>query len=213
MKVALQRQVALSGASTPMAAGTPAFVFTVKDWGGKLGDEAHNGLYAAATGSMDTTGFDAAYEPFFRDLRRVCQALGAGQVADDIAREALLEVRQQLAELGDDDRVVLTSLRQMAVAASREWRRRWTGPRPSGSYRFDTAAFEGLKLEVYQRAAIGAMPVRQREMIALVYVAGYQPREVAEMLGDPPEYVAQTLWAARCSLADELAAYKAKARW
>jgi RNA polymerase sigma-70 factor (ECF subfamily) len=162
---------------------------------------------------MDTFAFDAAYESLFSDLRRVCRALGAGHDAEDIAQESILEGRRRLVELRDDSRV-LPWLRRIAVRAT--WRGRKGGEKQAAKLSHLSTAgpvdgFDGLDLAIDQRNALARLTIRQREMVALVYVAGYRQDEVAEMLGVTRGTVARTLWDARRHLAEQLAAYRKEA--
>jgi RNA polymerase sigma factor (sigma-70 family) len=159
---------------------------------------------------MDTATFDAQQESLLSDLRRVCYALGAGDAAEAIAGEVVAAGRERLARLEDES--VAAVLRRVAVNATRQWRRRKSSVTFNGSYRPDTTAFEGLELAIHQRAALCALSIRQREIVALVYISGFRQDEVAEMLGLSAANVARRLWEARCRLADELAAYRMELR-
>jgi DNA-directed RNA polymerase specialized sigma24 family protein len=159
---------------------------------------------------MDTATFDAQQESLFSDLRRICYGLGAGDAADAIAGEVVAAGRERLARLEDES--VPAVLRRVAVKATRQWRRRKSGVTFNGSYRPDATAFEGLDLAIHQRAAFCALSIRQREIVALVYVSGFRQDEVADMLSVSAASVARTLWEARCRLAEELAAYRMELR-
>ena len=64
-----------------------------------------------------------------------------------------------------------------------------------------------IELALDERMALRALPARQRQLVTLVYFAGYRQEEVAEMLGISRGTVAKTLWEARCTLAHALVDY------
>lgn len=151
---------------------------------------------------MDTATFDARYDELFADLARVCRAVGAGHRAEDVAQEALLYGRERIHGLRDDSKLV-PWLRRIAVrAANRERAPLGTGP--------GVAVFvdRSVDLAIDERRALGKLPLRQRQLVTLVYLAGYRQGEAADMLGLSRGTVAKALWRARCGLARSLADYE-----
>ena len=150
--------------------------------------------------------FDADYEALFVDLTRLCQALGAGAGAEDLAQDALVFGRAHLRELRDP-------------AKLRPWLRR-IAARSVGRARDDQrrdrseAAFEFLPIDrdlgIDAAAAITRLPARERLSVALVYGLGYEQHEAADVLGIARGTVAALLWRARRRLAIELADYAGK---
>ena len=69
-----------------------------------------------------------------------------------------------------------------------------------------------VDLGLDERAALGALSPRQRQLVALVYIAGFRQGEAAEMLAISRGTVARTLWEARCALALALADYRTDTR-
>lgn len=148
---------------------------------------------------------DARYEELFADLRRLCRTLGAGTESEDLAQEALIVARSHISALRDDSKL-LAWVRRIAV---REFFRRRRMP---AAIPFDDAWGGGLglgqiELRADERYAISRLSPRQRQFVALVYVAGYRQDEVAEMIGVSRGTVARTLWDARVALVDALAEY------
>jgi RNA polymerase sigma factor (sigma-70 family) len=154
---------------------------------------------------LERDEFDARYDELLRDLRRLCRAVGAGDESEDAAQEALLLGRARLHDLRDESKLV-PWLRRIAV-------RRAARVRRTPAEALDSAlagARANLDLAIDERAAIAALPLRERQMVTLVYVAGYRELEAASMLGVSRGTVAKTLWRARCELARHLADYAEK---
>lgn len=155
--------------------------------------------------AMQTARFDARYDELFAELRRLCRALGAGDDAEDVAQEVLVYGRSRLHELRDDEKLV-PWLRRIAIRSATRARR----ARGRDLEAIDPVRDLGLgpiELGLDERAALRALPARQRQLVTLVYFAGYRQEEVAEMLGISRGTVAKTLWEARCALAHALVGY------
>lgn len=153
---------------------------------------------------LDDRAFDARYGELHDDLLRVCRSVGAGSDAEDIAQDVLIFARGRVSQLRDDAKLK-PWLRRIAV---RWTQRRLNGPAAdpnTADLQWTTA---DLELHLDEREALNALSRRQRQLIALVYVAGFRQEEAAEMLGISRGTVARTLWDARCALALRLADYR-----
>jgi len=156
---------------------------------------------------LNTDAFDDRYEELLADLRRVCRAVGAGDEAEDVAQETLWYARARLSELRDDSRLV-PWLRKIAVRHA--WR---AHGRPVEDLHSVLIAAPTIPVElaIDERRALVALPRREREVVMLVYIAGFREEEVASMLGVSRGTVAKTLWRARCSLSRSLSDYSRSA--
>jgi DNA-directed RNA polymerase specialized sigma24 family protein len=153
---------------------------------------------------LNARTFDARYGELLSDLLRVCRSLGAGHDAEDIAQEVLIYGRTHLHALRDDAKLK-PWLRRIAV--------RWTlrharDVKSTGDAADVASTLGGVDLLIDERAAISALSPRQRQVVALVYIAGFRQDEVGEMLSISRGTVARTLWDARCSLAAALVDYR-----
>jgi len=154
---------------------------------------------------LDIGAFDARYPELLADLSRICRAVGAGPDAEDVAQDALIYARGHLRDLRDDTRLV-PWLRRIAVRGAVRRRSRGAGPRAES---FPIGMdFAMVELNLDERHAIHRLTERQRQLIAIVYLAGYRQDEAAEMLGISRGTVAKTLWLARRALAHSLADYR-----
>lgn len=156
--------------------------------------------------ALDRGAFDTRYLELLADLRRVCRAMGAGVDAEDVAQEALLDGRSHLHDLRDDSKL-LPWLRRIAVRKA--LRGRQDAARRAQGHEEVRREFEFVDLAIDERVAVSRLGSRQRQLVQLVYFAGFRQEETAEMLGISRGTVAKTLWEARRALAHALADYKA----
>ncbi|HEY2916785.1 MAG TPA: RNA polymerase sigma factor [Candidatus Limnocylindrales bacterium] len=146
---------------------------------------------------------DEQYGHQFRDLVRLCRALGAGPDAEDIAQETLLYARDHIGALRDAARLGAWLRR---IAARKTARRVSRGRRHEELRDVVFAPIEpGLGIDL--AAAIERLPERQRVVLALVYGLGYSQQQTADCLGIKRGTVAATLYAARGQLARALVDY------
>ena len=132
----------------------------------------------------------------------MCRSLGAADDADDLAQEALLDARLHLAALRDDAKLI-PWVRRIAVRRTIRARRRRNLPLALDAPHGDPD-FARIDLSVDERAALRRLTLRQRQLVALVYFAGYTQEEAADMLGISRGTVAKTLWESRSALAHAL---------
>jgi DNA-directed RNA polymerase specialized sigma24 family protein len=160
-------------------------------------------MEAVATLDDLDSAVDAEYASLFAELTRLCQALGAGGSAEDIAQEVLLEGRAKLGQLRD--RASLRpwlrtiAVRRVSKLHAKAWR----------SF-VDEPAFLPVDADLGLDAAtaIAHLPDRERIACVLVYGLGYRQEEAAEMLGITRGGLASSLWQARQKLARDLAPYR-----
>ena len=149
------------------------------------------------------TLIDLDYEALLHELTLLARAVGAGDDAEDVAQETLLNARDKLSQLRADDRL-RPWLRQSAVRrvlAYRRRARRWV--------RGDDLVFApgDVSLGLDIRAAIAHLPRRERQLLALVYGLGYSQQEAGDALGIARGTVASALFRARRTLAGVLIDY------
>jgi RNA polymerase sigma factor (sigma-70 family) len=130
-----------------------------------------------------------AFERFYRTehvlLIRFLRSLGASwEAAWDTSQECFLTALQCWDNLSDPARWIRTTAvreyRRNQVRRASELPRMLRGgwePRPH----FDRLDLSAQEARVF--AAIGGLPPRQAEVMALTY-DGYKPKEIAEILGD-----------------------------
>lgn len=158
-------------------------------------------MEALALVSNPAKRIDESYLDHFRDLVRLCRALGAGAEAEDIAQEALVYAREHVGELRDPS-ALRPWVRQIARrAALRHLQRRPVGIRQPALVFVPQDVSLGLDLA----QAIARLPQRERQAISLVYGLGYTQQEAAEVLGIARGTIAATLFHARRRLGDLLA--------
>lgn len=158
-------------------------------------------MEALALVSNPAKRIDESYVDHFRDLVRLCRALGAGAEAEDIAQEALVYAREHVGELRDPS-ALRPWVRQIARrAALRHLQRRPVG---IGQPAFVFVP-EDVSLGLDLAQAIARLPQRERQAISLVYGLGYTQQEAAEVLGIARGTIAATLFHARRRLGDLLA--------
>jgi RNA polymerase sigma-70 factor, ECF subfamily len=159
----------------------------------------------AAMVAVDELGgaVDAEYGALFTELTRLCQALGAGGSAEDIAQDVLLEGRAHLDDLRDPTSL-RPWLRTMAVRKVSRLRAKAHGSIAGELAFLPVDADLGLDAS----AAVARLPERERRAVVLVYGLGFGQAEAAEMLGITRGGLAATLWQARRKLARDLAPYR-----
>lgn len=152
---------------------------------------------AIALVSTAGRSIDDDYAQHFRDLARLCRALGAGPDSEDVAQETILYARVHANDLRDPS-LLTPWLRQIARrAVVRRLKKRSTEVRRDVVFApTDVAA--GIDLA----QAIGRLPLRERQTIGLVYGLGYSQGEAADVLGIARGTVAATLFHAKRHLAD-----------
>jgi RNA polymerase sigma factor (sigma-70 family) len=149
---------------------------------------------------------ERTYDARFRDLARLCRALGAGPDAEDIAQDVLIYAREHVHELRELERMEawLRTIAVRRVGRHREQRSStqlpedilWSPPNPDA--RIDIAA------------AIARLPRREREALALVYGLGYRQEEAAAALNVRRGTIAASLFHARVKLAEWLKTYETR---
>jgi RNA polymerase sigma-70 factor (ECF subfamily) len=151
---------------------------------------------------IEAEGFDSQYEALFRDLVAVARALGAGEDAEDVAQEALLQARRRLHQLRDPARLQAWVRRIAIRGACRARDRRLDN--------LDAEQIERLPLtdmpDLDVPAAIAALPERERLAVTLVFGLGYRQDEAAQLMGVAAGTIYSSVWRARRKLARWLAA-------
>ena len=102
---------------------------------------------------------------------------GSGEVAEEIAQEAFLQVFRRWAEIRNPDAYLSRAL----VSGARSWGRkehRRASVQRDGPVEYDPDA-------IAVRDALWALPQRQREALVLRYFAGRLDREIADAMGCP----------------------------
>lgn len=152
---------------------------------------------------MIDSAIDAQYESLLRELTLLCRAVGAGDEAEDLAQETILNGRDKVSQLRDGARL-RAWLRHSAVRRVRAYQRR--------SWRLvaeDALTWAPIdhSLPIDLRAAIARLPRRERHALTLVYGLGYSQAEVADALGVSRGTIASSLFRARRKLAQTLVDY------
>jgi RNA polymerase sigma factor (sigma-70 family) len=145
-------------------------------------------------------------------LRSCGRMLNESDLARDAAQEACLRAMLGLDHLRDDTRfgawlvgiglnvcrgLLATTRRQISYDAMRD-SGRLAEPIAEGAQPADLIAARELALRVH--AAIAALPVGQRQAVALFYIAGLTQAEAADELGTRPAAIKTRLHKARSSL-------------
>lgn len=137
-------------------------------------------------------------------LAAVAVAAGDIDLAEEATAEAFaraLERWDRVSQMSSPGGWVFTVARNRL---RRRWGRRRTEVRLLDGQRVDRAAeMEPFQAEVW--AAVGRLPRRQREAVALRYIADLTEAQVAEAMGVAPGTVASTLHDARARLRPLLA--------
>ncbi len=127
--------------------------------------------------------FEAAFDELFaRSVRLAQRILGDGASAEDVAAEALARAYArwpQIQELPWRDGWVLRVTSNLAIDATRNRRRPWKAVTSE-----DVGdGTDAIAIQLALVAALRALPRRQREAIALRYLADLGEAEVALALG------------------------------
>jgi RNA polymerase sigma factor (sigma-70 family) len=147
---------------------------------------------------------DSSFEAWYRDsYRRVNAAVrlvtGDRALAEEAVDEAFARAFERWASVGTMDSPTgwtCVVARNALRAAKRAERRQAHAHRLAG--RDHASPPTELAFEVWD--AVRRLPRRQREVIALRYLAGLREREIAETLGTAPGTVARSLHDARREL-------------
>jgi RNA polymerase sigma factor (sigma-70 family) len=123
--------------------------------------------------------FEDAFEELYRLAYRVAfRLIGRRGEAEDVAQEALARAYVRWARMGSYPEAWVSRVStNLALDAWRKQRRRWSSP--SALQSFETSATDRLDL---QRALAG-LSKRQREVVALRYLADLPEETVAAALG------------------------------
>lgn len=116
--------------------------------------------------------FNRFVDDHYRELARLASLVtGDRAVADDLAADALAELRRRWDDLGVA-RTPIASARGVLITVAREWERTHRPPgRGAGSAGPDI------------RSALRQVPYRRRVCVVLRYAFGLSEREVADSLG------------------------------
>ncbi len=145
----------------------------------------------------DVAGFTAAFQTLFpRAVRLARRIVGERAAAEDVAAEAMARAYAAWDQIGRSDGYrtgwVLRVTTNLAIDAVRRRDRPLAG---SADRQLESALLvgddqEAMTLRVALMAALRQLPRRQREAIALRYLAGLSQLEVAEALGVRPGTIA-----------------------
>ncbi len=171
------------------------------------GDEARGGPLRTAAPALD----EAAFATFFRDtsagLWRYLRRLGDAALADDVLQDSYLKFLRQPSRSADRRtqtaylyRIATNLLRDRLRRRQREesWRERlFPGP----------AARRGrqVELEVDVGMVLETLKPKERALLWLAYVEGYEHREIAEIVGLKAASVRVLLFRARKKFSHALA--------
>jgi len=166
--------------------------------------------------SGDPAAFDAVYDAYRARIYSFLLRLSRHRdVAEDLLEETWLRLVSKAADLRPDTRLapwLFTVARNLywSYCRARRLDEQWRGSidlwpaRSAEPSPFDTAA--GRELESRIERALGALPLRYREVLLLVAAEGLTPTEAAAACAVTPEALRQRLSRARAMLARELAA-------
>ena len=126
--------------------------------------------------------FDAAFDDLFRlAYRAAFRLLGQRAAAEDVAGEALMRAYSRWGSVGDHAAPwVVTVATNLALDVGR--RRTREAPRVQLVDQGQVADPQ-VELRVDLRRALGSLPRRQREVVALRYLGDFSERATAEALG------------------------------
>jgi RNA polymerase sigma-70 factor (ECF subfamily) len=163
----------------------------------------------------DGTAFDAVYDEFNRRLYTFLVRLSRRRdVADDLLEETWLRLVKHAGRLRADTRLgpwLFTVARNLYISylrsrvledsAMSSVLALWPVSTPHASPFEATAANE---LERRVERALASLPVASREVLLLVWVAGLDPSDAADVCGVTPQTLRQRLHRARTALAGAL---------
>jgi RNA polymerase sigma factor (sigma-70 family) len=174
---------------------------------GDLGQPAGTGFTRPRPGvNVSGVGLKELYEAERSGLFLFLRSLGAdNQEADDAVQEAFAAVLERWDTIRNPRPYLYTTAMNKyyrANARNREtpasnWMRDQAEPLSSG----DIAEFNELEERV--RAAVAALPARQRQVMALT-MAGFKPAQIAQQLGSEEAAVRQNQARARDNIARKL---------
>jgi RNA polymerase sigma-70 factor (sigma-E family) len=125
-----------------------------------------------------TAGFEEFFSDRYRAAARFAYLLtGSGQVAEEIAQDAFLQIFRRWEEIRNPEAYLSRALVSGARSWGRKERRRASG-QPYGPAEHDPDA-------IAVRDALRTLPARQREALVLRYFLGRLDREIAEAMGCP----------------------------
>lgn len=147
----------------------------------------------------DSTAFDQLVTRHWRFVYTICLSqVGHAAEAEDLTQEIFLRVSQDLARLREPDKF-LPWLRQVARNVCRMWRRRQrVPPEPLDAIvelddPASTARFTRTELAEIVRGMLRQVSPKNREALALHYLAGYSEAEIAAALGLRPATIKSRL--------------------
>ena len=125
-----------------------------------------------------TVGFEEFFSDRYRSATRFAFLLtGSGQVAEEIAQDAFLQIFRRWGEIRNPPAYLSRAL----VSGARSWgRRERRRPAPAAS-----APIEHDPDAIAVRDALWDLPARQREALVLRYFLGHVDREIAVAMGCP----------------------------
>jgi RNA polymerase sigma-70 factor (ECF subfamily) len=163
----------------------------------------------------DTAAFDAVYDAFNRPLYTFLVRLARRRdVADDLLEETWLRLVKHAERLRSDTRLgpwLFTVARNLYVSYLRSRVLEDTAmssvialwPVSTGhASPFEATAANELERRVER--ALASLPVASREVLLLVWVAGLDPSDAADVCGVTPQTLRQRLHRARTALAQAL---------
>lgn len=154
----------------------------VAGWSGRVNQKAPNFVSTLMAKSWEAS-FEAAFTDLFRRSELLAlRILGDEASAEDVAAEALARAYARwptVGELAWREGWVLRVTTNLAIDAARVRRRPLR--RPVGEHTVDGAEAVAVRLALV--AALGALPRRQREAVALRYLADLGEAETASALG------------------------------
>jgi RNA polymerase sigma factor (sigma-70 family) len=159
--------------------------------------------------SLQGVGFDDVYKAERARLLRFVRSLGADErEADDAVQEAFIAAYQAWDTIREPRAwrawLHTTAMRQYYRADARNRETPASGRMPDQAEPLgsdDIAEFNDLDERI--RAAIAALPVRQRQVMALT-MAGFKPAEIARQLGSDEAAVRQNKVRGRGNIARQL---------
>jgi RNA polymerase sigma factor (sigma-70 family) len=127
---------------------------------------------------VPTVDFEEFFSDRYRSATRFAYLLtGSGEVAEELAQEAFLQVFRRWAEIRNPEAYLSRALVSGARSWGRKERRRPTS-RMDASVEYDPDT-------IAVRDALWELPERQREALVLRYFLGCIDREIADAMGCP----------------------------
>ena len=154
---------------------------------------------------MDETTFAAFHATTYRPLwAYVRRAAGDAALADDVVQDAYLRLLQARTEGLADPQLRVYLFRIATNLLHDHWRRtrREVSEDHADPHRASPPPADTVDLE----AALAQLPARERAMVWLAHVEGYEHRDIAQMLNVGEKSVRVLLFRARRKLAAALTA-------